>query len=998
MKIFSCKQRWLGLVLICLLTSAAGPASGQEATQRTVRGTVMDADQNTLPGVSILVKGTPHGVMTDVDGAFEVTVPDGNSELVFSFVGYVSQTVQVGNNTVLNVTLQPDITTLDEVVVIGYGTQSRRNVTGAVAKVEMTSTENVPNTNVTQALRGRVAGVQFTDNGRPGQNGSILIRGQRSVSASNSPLIILDGVFFNGSFVDINPNDIESMEVLKDASAAAIYGSKAANGVILITSKKGTTDKPTIRVNTFYGTSDWSKRLDLMSPERYLEKAMAIREMRGIAYDPADPSTYLTLTELDNYNAGKTIDALDMVSQQGSIMSTDLSVSGKTESVNYFVSGAYSKENGLILNDNLRRVSFRTNLDVKVAPWLRIGTNSMFSENKQLGVPAQVNRAMRQSPYGTWYHADGTPTQLTVPEDAGASPNPLWVSHYQDNENVRNNLFANAYAIVEIPGIEGLSYRLNVSSNQRTIRDYAVTRQDPNIPTNNTEASKRNWRANDYVIENILDYSTEFGRDHAVDVTLMYGSNEFTSESTTASATQLASDVLGWNNLQAGSLFTNVSSAERTSGVSSMARINYRFMDRYLLTLTARRDGSSVFATNNKFATFPSAAVSWIASEEEFLNDLSFLDMLKLRLSYGAVGNQAISPYQSLSLANTVYYVFGDGAGPSLGIYPSNISNADLKWETTYIANIGLDFSTFNGRLGGTVEVYNMKTNDLLVERSLPNMTGYTSIWTNLGEVQNKGIEITLNTINLRSNAFEWATDVILSHNKNKIVSLYGFDLDGDGKEDDDIGNSWFIGQPIDVFYDYIYDGIFQQGDDMPAGFQPGFAKFRDLDGDGNYTAANDRAIVGQGQPKLRWGLTNTFTYGNFQLSVFINSMRGWVGVFNQMDYNFDSVDPARPANMLDADFWTEDNPNAKRPSLEYKRSTLGHNWYASRDFVRIQDVSLAYNVPQGLLDRLSLSSVTLYGSAKNLATFTDWPGMNPEAITSYPIPRSFAVGIRAAF
>jgi hypothetical protein len=307
-----------------------------------------------------------------------------------------------------------------------------------------------------------------------------------------------------------------------------------------------------------------------------------------------------------------------------------------------------------------------------------------------------------------------------------------------------------------------------------------------------------------------------------------------------------------------------------------MARINYRYKNRYLLTFTARRDGSSVFAENYKYATLPSAAFSWIASDESFIEKIDAINLLKLRISYGAVGNQAISPYQSLSLANTNYYVFGDGAGSSLGIYPSNISNENLKWETTYMTNIGLDFLLLNSRIGGTIELYDMSTRDLLVERSLPIMTGYTSVWTNLGEVNNRGIELTLNTVNLRTKQFEWRTDFVFSTNRNKIVHLYGSDVDGDGKEDDDLGNRWFIGRPVNIFYDYVFDGIYQKGDVLPSGYQPGFAKFRDLNGDGKVEAANDRTIVGQAEPKYRWGLTNTFSYKGFQFSAFINAMSGW--------------------------------------------------------------------------------------------------------------------------
>ncbi len=993
MKRIAARKMYRGLLTVCVFFIAIGLFAQQEITRT---GTVTDIN-GTLEGVSVTIKGTDRGTVTGLNGKFSISAKNGEI-LVFTGSEIEPQEIEVTSKLVYEVFMIAKPGSMDQVIVVGYGAKSKRNITGSISKVNMSETENSPNTNVTQALRGRVAGVQFTDNGRPGQNGSILIRGPRSLSASNSPLIILDGIFFNGSFIDINPNDIESIEVLKDASASAIYGSRAANGVILITSKKGKSEKPTIRLNTFYGTSDWSNKLNLMSPERYLQKSMTIRDLSGIPYDPNDPSTFLTLTEMENYSAGRTIDAYDLVSQQGQIFSTDLSIAGKSQTVNYFISGAYSKENGLVHNDNLKRVSFRANFDIKIAPWLTIGTNAMFSENDQSGVPAEVNRALRQSPYGTWFRPDGTPTQFTVPEDQGASPNPLRVSFLTKNENVRSNLFSNFYTIIKIPGIEGLSYRLNISKNYRWIRDYQFTKQDIYLNTNNTEASKRNWKASDWVLENILDYNKKFGRDHAIDATLMYGSNEFGFESTTASSNQLAFDVLGWNNLQAGSNFTMISSAERTSGISSMARLNYRFKNRYLLTLTARRDGSSVFAQNNKFATFPSAAVSWVASDEEFVKKMNVFNMLKLRLSYGAVGNQAISPYQSLSLANTLNYVFGDGNNPSLGIYPSNISNADLKWETTYMANLGVDFSILDGRIGGTVELYHMKTKDLLVERSLPIMTGYTSVWTNLGRVDNKGVEVTLNTVNVRSKKFEWTSDIVFSHNHNEIVSLYGVDADGDGKEDDDLGNRWFIGKPINVFYDYVYDGIYQKNEPLPTGFLPGFARFKDLNGDGLINAAGDRTIVGQAQPKFRWGITNTVSYGNFQLSVFVNAMRGWLGIFNEMDYNFDSVDPMRPSNMIDADWWTEDNPNASRPSLLYRRSVLGHNWYVSRDFIRIQDVSLVYNFPNEMLQKFKLSNLSVYASGKNLATFTDWQGTNPETVTSFPIARSFAVGFRVAF
>ena len=503
----------------------------------------------------------------------------------------------------------------------------------------------------------------------------------------------------------------------------------------------------------------------------------------------------------------------------------------------------------------------------------------------------------------------------------------------------------------------------------------------------------------DWVVENILDYKFQLGEKHAFDVTLMYGANRSNEESTTASADQLEFDTFGWNNLGVGGLQETTSSAKKVSGISSMARLNYRLMNKYLFTLTARRDGSSGFAANHKYATFPSAAFAWIVSEEDFLDNAAFLDLLKLRVSYGAVGNQAISPYQSLSLATTSRYVFGEES--ALGIYPSRIANTDLKWETTYTANIALDFELFNKRIGGTVELYNMDTRDLLVERSIPVMTGYSSIWTNLGEVNNKGIELTLNTVNIRNKDFEWSTSFVFSHNKNKIVSLYGEDANGDGKEDDDIGNSWFIGKPINVYYDYVFDGIYQEGDELPAGYASGYARFKDLNDDGKVEAEHDRTIIGQGsQPKYRWGITNNFSYKNFDLSIFINAMQGWIGTFNDLDFYNNSLDPVRPVNMYDGGWWTPENKSNSRPSLEYRRSVLGHNWYSDRSFIRVQEVSLSYRFPQKFLTKYRLSNLSVFLSGKNLLTFTDWLGTNPESISSerYPIARTYTLGFKLGF
>jgi len=976
------------LILLLLFYSLYGIAQKKKIT-----GLVKNQQNEVLESVSVRIPERNIITQTDKLGQYHIDV-NPRDKIVFNMLGYKELVLEYTEDFNSMIELQAIEGSLEEVVVIGYGSQSKKLVTGAVTKVNMEDTKDLPNTNFTQALRGRVAGVQFTDNGRPGQSGSFLVRGPRSLSANNSPLIILDGTFFNGAFIDINPNDIASMEILKDASASAIYGSKAANGVILITSKKGILGDPKVAVSAFYGTSDWSSRPKLLSPERYVQKSIDIRKQNNVTVDPDDPSTYLTITEAENYANGISRDPYDMISQKAFTYSADINISGRTNKTNYFTSASYMKEHGLVNNDNLNRISLRSNIENKVKEWLTVGLNSMYSKNDLSGIEADITMAQRISPFGNWHNEDGSVTQYAVPEDEGVSQNPLWRVYNQDNLYIRENLMANFYGIIQIPKIKGLSYRLNYSHNYRWIRDYNFIKQNPNITSNNTSASKVNWRGDEWVLENILDYKVKFGTDHGLNVTLLYGANEENQDRATIEAIQLATDQFGWDKLELGSTYNPTSYASRVSGISSMARINYRFRDRYLLTLTARRDGSSVFASNNKYGTFPSAAFAWVASDEAFIKKVEAIDFLKFRLSYGAVGNQSITPYQSLSLASLDQYVYGDGGTTSIGIFDSNIANRNLKWETTYSANFGLDFAVLKNRLSGTIEYYNMDTRDLLVERTLPIMTGYFSTWTNLGLIRNKGVELTLNSVNIKTDKFEWSSTFVFSKNQNEIVKLYGADNDGDGREDDDVGNRWFIGQPINVLYSYVFDGIYQQEDEIPSGFQIGYERYKDLNDDGiTNDLNNDRAILGQtGEPKYRWGFTNNFNYGNISLSVFINAMQGWIGNLGQFYAN--SLNPLRPANSYDLGWWNEENRSNERSALTSNNSVQT----IDRSFIRLQDVSLSYNFSNTVINKLNLSSLNVFASGKNLWTSTEWKGTNPETNTVYPLSRVYSLGFKIGF
>ena len=971
------------------------------AQTKAITGKVLSADNMIIAGVSVELKGTQNGTTTDQKGQYLLNNVPAEAVLVFTSIGYTSQEIPVNGRNEIDVILKSSVNSLDQVVVVGYGTQAKRDVTGSISSIDMSKNQGLPNVNVSQSLSG-VAGVQFEANGRPGQGGSILIRGQNSLSASNNPLIVLDGIIFNGDLSDINPNDIQSMDILKDASAAAIYGSRAANGVILITSKKGKTEKPSISLNSFYGLSDFSYKVRLLSPERYIQRRLDWRSQEGMEADPSKITNYLSQTESENYKNGISHNPWDIISQQGQISSYDMNISGRSKFTNYFLSGSLSNDHGLIYNDNQKRITVRASVDQKITDWLDIGINAIFIHRDLSGQNADISDAYRNSPYGTYYYPDGKPTQYPVPDEQ-ASTNAMWAALLTQNSEIYDNLFSNFHLQIDVPFVKGLSYRLNYSPNYRWNHNYNFFGQDAHQTINTTSASKFNEHDFDWVLENIVTYKKAVGQSN-FDLTLLFGRNHQEMESTTANANLLNLDALGYNNLSLGSILTNSSAAQSSEGISSMARLNYQYKHKYLVTLTARRDGSSVFAANSKYATFPSAAIGWLASEEPFFANSRLIDMLKVRISYGAVGNQAITPYQSLSLSGLQRYVYSDGGSSSLGVVTLTMGNEDLKWETTYTADAAVDFGLFNGRLSGTIEYYNSNTYNLLVRRTIPAMNGYTSILTNVGQTNNKGIEITLNSSNLQLSKFKWNTTATFSYNKNAIVHLFKTDLNGDGKEDDDVANSWFIGKPINSYYDYVFSGIYQEADkDIPAGSEPGFVRFKDLNGDGKIDAG-DRTIVGSGSnPTYQVSVSNTLNYKRLSLSVLVNAMEGWIAPFNLIN----PLVPGRSLNQLDAGWWTKENKSNTRASLAYA-DPLAASWYLSRNFVRIKDVSLSYDF-QGLdLGKVKLSALRLYLSAKNLYTLTKWLGSDPESGGSYtnnqgndqlfPMPRTFSLGINVSF
>lgn len=993
-----------------------------------VKGGVFNDKGEALSGATVTEKGTNNAVITQADGSFSINVSGSNALLLVSFVGYETKEVAVNNLADVHVVLEQVNANLNDVVVVGYGTQRRKAVTGSVSKVDLKNLQNTPATNISQALRGSVAGVQFQSNGRPGQGGNILIRGQRSITASNDPLIVLDGIIFSGSLSDISPNDVESMEVLQDASAGAIYGTRAANGVILITTKRGTTEKPTVSFNTYYGVQDYAHKIKMHTPGQYIQTILDYRTQSGQTSDPTKVVDYLQPLESDNYTSGSTTDPYDLVSQDASIQSYEVGVSGRTSRLSYYFSGGLTKDKGLVFNDKEDRVSFRTNLEAKVTNWFRAGITSQFTQRDKSGIEAgrPADSDFEQGPnYGTSpyasYYLDEAKTQLRLGVVSPAITNPLFYAKRSINDDKNYNLFANIYGIVDIPFVKGLSYRINYSPNLRWDHQYTFepiylleNRRDSGI------GRKLNSQTFDYYLENIVNYKKTFAAVHSVDVTLLYGRNNSKFDRTNVRSEKFFNDALGYNNLSLGRIQTVFTDAVEINGISSMARLNYGFKDRYFITLTARRDGFSAFGPNNKFGVFPTAAVAWVASDESFLKNNNVLSYLKLRASYGKVGNQGIAAYSTVPrLSNTfpnnnqVAYVFGDGGQTSIGLYPSNIVNNDLKWETTTMLNGAVDFEILKGRIGGTVEVYNSDTKDLLLDKSISPITGFSSLRTNIGSTNNKGVNVSLITVNINRNKFRWTTNLAFSTNKNKIVSLGGEDLDGNGREDDDILNGWFIGKPINSFYDFVFDGIYQEGDAFPAGYKAGYVRLKDLNKDGKIDATNDRRLIGQQQPKQIWGLTNNVSYGDFSLSAQVTAMTGWIAPYIGLDPRASYAIGIQNVNLADNGYWTADNKSTTRPSLIYP-NTLQHSYYISRDFVRLQNVSLSYDF-KNLLGRanLNVASARFYVSGRNLVTITKWPGFDPEGSVNlgfdrnrqsyqgfdrFPMTRMIVVGLNMGF
>ncbi|HYC86628.1 MAG TPA: TonB-dependent receptor [Chryseosolibacter sp.] len=1058
--------------IVLVLTLAAAPvwSAVSDFQQRTVKGRVTSADDGQgFPGVNIIIQGTTVGTVTDNDGNFSLEVNDANAVLVFTSIGYKTTEIPVAGQTTINLAMEPDVTSLAEVVVVGYGTVKKSDITGALSSVTSEQLRAVPVQSISQALQGRAAGVDVAQSSfRPGDNPTIRIRGNRSLIGSNDPLIVVDGIPLpEGSGInDFNPNDVESIEVLKDASSAAIYGSRGANGVILVTTKKGKPGKSKVTYEGYYGLSaplteiemrnggqhaelrreayrnnagltyhlpwaDVAADFSLFSPQdvelwnsvadgyEWVDREARIPVMRDVTADeraafeayyqqyllrypdaPGSPRPAAIQAKLNDLRARlddpnlqvpvydpskvRTTDWGDLALQTGKKQSHQFSVSGGRENIGLFFGGGYYSDEGIQKSQAFERFNVKFGLDYQASDRLKVGgtLNGILSE-QEFGSPLYF-RAIGQIPLAIPYDASGN--VILQPGGDALIFSPLnEIDDFVDDR--RNTRFFGSYYL-DFKIAEGLRFHVNAGTDFRHHRrgqyQGALTsdRRGGTSWANYYQDQRFTW-----VLENLLFYDKTFSADHRISATALFSLQEDRFESSGVNVANLPYESqlfynLGSTNAAGPDAFS--SDFSRKAFGSYMGRVNYSFKDRYLVTVTGRYDGLSPLASGNKWGFFPSASFAWKILQEPFMNEVTFLDELKLRVGYGEVGNAGVPAYLAPGRLTKVPYVWNET--PAWGYIPQFIPNPSLSWEGTRSLNVGVDFAFFEGRIAGTIEGYQQNTDKLMMWRQLPTASGFSSILENIGKVRNTGIELSLNTVNLDlPNGFKWTSDIIFSKNKEELVELYG-------GTNDDLGNRWFIGHPITTYYDWQTLGVWQTNEaDQAAVYRriPGQGKIQDQltvdsDGDGKPDAADgvinaaDMVIRGSNVPDWTGSIVNTFSYKGVELSLMLYTRQGsMIG----SGYYRPALAGRYPEPAF-IDYWTPTNPtNAyPRPTSDQERIDYPEAYlYQDGSFVKLRNITLAYTFPNEMISRFRMSNLRVFATAYNPFLWTDFKGGDPE-------------------
>lgn len=1008
--------RYLLTLIIAVMTLAA------TAQTKSVTGTVTDETGEPVIGANVAVQGTTMGTVTDIDGNFALNNIANNAVLSISYVGYVTEEVSVAGKSVINVTLKENREVLDEVVVIGYGTVKRRDLTGAVASMKNSDVVVAPTNNVMEALQGKVAGMDITKaSGETGAGVNILLRGSRSIYGSNEPLFIIDGM--PGSYNQVNPSDIESIDILKDASSTAIYGSAGANGVVIITTKRGTEGKAVVNFDAYYGFSgDVNFKHGMVGDEWVNYQREAYKYNNGTY--PADMATIFgNPIYTEAYNEGKWIDWVDLASgHRATSQKYALSVSGGTKQTRIFASTSYSREEGLLKNDERDLYSLRLNIDQEINKYATIGfTSNLTYSDHDRGVKNTFTKSLTAFPLGDAYDAEGNLQDEFI--NSQFSPLGDFIAD-QYAYNIKST-YINSIGYLEINPFKGLKFRSQINTTLSNSRqgNYWGAKANANPPSYSKSPYAQKTHSNgwSYTWENILSYNADI-KDHSFGAQFITSYNKNTSEGTIAGSGGFLVDTWQYHRLMSGTEALHVeSSYARDQKMSYAFRINYNYKGRYLLNVSTRWDGVSWFSEGHKWDAFPAAAAAWRFSEESFMADTrNWLDNAKLRVSYGITGNAGgIGAYGT----NGQAYIFssagvtvGDQAVPFVQ-YSGTVPSYGLGWEKSYNWNIGLDFGVLNGRIDGSVEWFKTTTKGLLYKRTVPITSGLTGWgsplgqWQNLAETENHGVEITLNTRNIVTKDFTWSSTLTATWNKEKIVSLPDGDL---------IGESLFEGHPIKSIYGWKYDRLWRTTDDAELmkkyNVEPGFIKIHtvpkvtntetgETDNGVHPYGNDDRQILGHTNPNWIVGFNNSFRYRDFDLSVFMMGRFGQTIQSDLLGY-YTAANSVTTNQISGADYWTEDNQNAyyPRPGTNSKQTTVMPSLrIADGSFVKVKNITLGYTVPAKWTRKAMIERLRIYGTAYNpwiIVNDSKLKGTDPEmgGADNFPTYKQYVFGINLTF
>lgn len=1045
-------------IMVCLAGVLSVHAQGSKIP---VTGKVVSEDENApLIGATVTEKGTTNGTSTDVEGNFRMEVSAG-STLVVSFIGYTAKEVPVGNTSSFSITLAPDQQQLQDVVVVGYGTQRKKDVTGSITSIKADDIIQPSAAGFDQMLQGKVPGVQVTQtSGAPGGNVNILIRGISSISGGNQPLYVIDGFpigsggggsnmssYGNATFssanmanntatrinplTSINPSDIESIEVLKDASATAIYGSRGANGVVIITTKRGAYGKSQINVDASYGFQEVAKKIKLMNASQYSDYLVDGRDNAwvyagGNITDPNEVRSAATRVRPEFRNPGSLAadtDWQDVIFRTAPVRNLQLSATGGTDKARYMISGGYFGQEGVIINSNYERFNLRVNVDAQLNKRVKVGSSTYGSygfgrfanTESHYGAGGVIANVLAASPSIPVYNPDGSYyfNQADVTDGLGFLANVLAVSEGSLDRRKNMNIFTNNY--LEIALTDDLVFKSTIGINYSTgsirlWRTSAVPFSTTlNYPATGaaTKTESLNW-----LNENTLTYSKVFDQKHFLNAIAGYTAQKSNSERLSAGASDFATEYIPY--ISAGIVNAGTQAVNEWSLLSMMARVNYSYADKYMFTATVRRDGSSRFGRNHKWGAFPSFSVGYNLAEEDFMKGVNFVSNLKLRASYGISGNNSIGDYSHIGLLSTTRYLEGNTL--KQGLVPSSLSNDDLTWEKSKQTNLGLDLGLFRDRLNLTADIYrNLKT-DLLLAVQLPAASGFTNSIQNIGDIENKGFELGLSSVNIKGKRFEWNSNLTFSANRNKVLKL--------ATEGGRISNSNYqitqVGSPIASFFLIKKLGVFMNSDEVEGAalFHPrtqaGDLKFEDINGD-KVINQSDRQIVGTPWPDFTWGFDNGFRFAGLSLNVAITGSQGaytymaWEGLIGS-----NGVQNGLAAQ--DRRWRSESDPGdgIMPRSIRSNHANgfgVSSHYLFDNSFMRIRNVNLAYDVPAKITSRLKLSNLNVYMNVSNVYTFTDYPGYDPEASTTgdaitnagvdyinYPLPRTYTLGIKLSF